>query len=224
MPMRHLSRIVPGKAAVLLFCFCAWIFFPHSGLIPCILNTVHPLIPPAPKVCDIFAVLRVMLLAVRAEQKGFRRDFIFVHTASFRWNKKSPVFDPDGDAGVVNAWKACEALRIRRPRRSRSRKRDLAVCPVSGACKQQSGGTAAPAAPCRASSRTAAANITLLWSSRVFFRNQRRAQKSTRGISPACGRFFSCFISAGVNIFFNLTGRVCFCKFIQHCKNIIGMV
>lgn len=136
MPMRHLSRIVPGKAAVLLFCFCAWIFFPHSELIPCILNTVHPLIPPAPKVCDIFAVLRVMLLAVRAEQ----------------------------------------------------------------------------------------ANITLLWSSRVFFRNQRGAQKSTRGISPACGRFFSCFISAGVNIFFNLTGRVCFCKFIQHCKNIIGMV
>ena len=113
---------------------------------------------------------------------------------------------------------------IRRPRRSRSRKQDLAVRPVSGACKRQSGGAAAPTAPCRASSRAAAANITLLWSSRVFFRNQRRAQKSTRGISPACGRFFSCFISAWVNIFFNLTGRVCFCKFIQHCKNIIGMV
>ena len=70
---------------------------------------------------------------------------------------------------------------IRRPRRSRSRKQDLAVRPVSGACKRQSGGAAAPTAPCRALSRTAAANITLLWSSCVFSEIS-AGRKKARGV------------------------------------------
>ena len=104
----------------------------------------------------------------------------------------------------MNAWKACEALRIRRPRRSRSRKRDLAVCPVSGACKQQSGGTAAPTAPCRASSRTAAANITLLWSSRVFSEIGAGRKKARRVFHQRAIFFELCAFSLLFDLFFHL--------------------
>ena len=57
-----------------------------------------------------------------------------------------------------------------------------------------------------------------------FFQKSAQGAKKHAGYFTSVREILQLFISAGVNIFFNLTGRVCFCKFIQHCKNIIGMV